>query len=130
MSRDYHKSDQSTLSLNKAWWNIFWAGFLIIKTRHWVLDQHLIAVENTGINWIVLALNQHPVLITQKELFHNLGKLFLAYRHKPSIVSLIISLNTICMQFSTRPNNSYLNFCFNSFGAKKQPIAIFEEQSI
>lgn len=69
-----------------------------------------------------------PSLITQKELFYNLGKLFLAYWHKPSMVSLIISLNIICMQFSTRPNNSYLNFCFNSFGAKKQQIAIFEEQ--
>lgn len=70
----------------------------------------------------------HPGLITQKELFYNLGKLFLAYWHKPSMVSLIISLNIICMQFSTRPKNSYLNFCFNSFGAKKQQIAIFEEQ--
>lgn len=65
-----------------------------------------------------------------EELFHNLGKLFLAYWHKPSMVSLIISLNIIhvCMQFSTRPKNWYLYFCFNSFGAKKQQIAIFEEQ--
>lgn len=30
-----------------------------------------------------------------EELFHNLGKLFLAYWHKPSMVSLIISLNII-----------------------------------